>query len=172
MVTRDEARAKLEAERNVWNDLVTEVGSVRVSQPGVAGDWTFKDVVAHLNGWREQTLQNLEAQLAGGDSAPPPWPEELGRGGDDEGVEKINQWMYETNKDLPLTRALSDADLGFDRLRTIVSSVSEEELNDPGRFPYLKGASLGAAITGDSGDLFSHFHEEHEAGIRAWIAKT
>ena len=43
---------QIERERAFWEGLVAEVGEARMLQPGATGEWTFKDVVAHLNGWR------------------------------------------------------------------------------------------------------------------------
>ena len=57
-----------------WEALLEEVGEARFERPGTAGDWTFRDVVAHLNGWRERTLLRHEAAHEGRDPAPPPWP--------------------------------------------------------------------------------------------------
>jgi len=67
-----------------WEALLEEVGEARFERPGTAGDWTFRDVVAHLNGWRERTLLRLEATHEGRDPAPPPWPSHLDDDTDDE----------------------------------------------------------------------------------------
>lgn len=38
-------------ERARWEVLLAQVGSEHMRQPGALGEWTFKDLVAHLNGW-------------------------------------------------------------------------------------------------------------------------
>jgi hypothetical protein len=39
------------ADRQVWGDLVAEVGRERMLEPGPMGEWTFKDMAAHLAAW-------------------------------------------------------------------------------------------------------------------------
>ena len=43
--------AQIEAEHVSWRELLAEIGEERMEQPGPMGDWTFKDLVAHLGGW-------------------------------------------------------------------------------------------------------------------------
>lgn len=59
-------------ERGLWDDMVAEIGENRMLQPGATGDWNFKDVVAHLNGWRIGTLARLAAARDHSDPAAPP----------------------------------------------------------------------------------------------------
>ena len=68
--TKTELLERIDAERAGWETLLSEVGEARMEQPGAAGDWTFKDVVAHLNGWRKRTVDRLQAASRG--EAPPP----------------------------------------------------------------------------------------------------
>jgi len=168
-ITTGEALAAIERERAAWETLLGEVGESRMLEPGPMGEWTFKDLVAHLNGWRDQTLAQIEAVVHGQPEPASPWPAELGTGDDDEQVERINAWIYEQNKDRLLTEVLEESREGYARLAAIVGMMSEEELNDPARFPALGGAALGPAL--GSGDFFGHLHEEHEPAIRTWLAK-
>ncbi len=38
-------------ERARWEALLAQVGGEHMLQPGAMGEGTFKDLVAHLNGW-------------------------------------------------------------------------------------------------------------------------
>src|SRR6188472_427446 len=51
--TRLELLARLDLEEVEWKALLAEFGEDRMEIPGVTDDWTFKDVAAHLNGWRQ-----------------------------------------------------------------------------------------------------------------------
>jgi len=83
----------IDHERVAWEQFVAEVGEDRMLQPGAMGDWTFKDVVAHLSGWRTKTLSQLDAAQSGQSPAPPPWPAELDED-TDSGVDQMNDWIY------------------------------------------------------------------------------
>ena len=155
--TKDDLLAHIQAEHANWRALVAEVGEERMEQPGPMGDWTFKDLVAHLTGWRERTIRRLEA--GPGREPTTAWPSHLTE--DDE----INQWIYEQNRDRPLREVLAEADASHQRLAAAVAALPEEDLTTPGRFAWMEGKPLA------DGDFFGHLHEEHEPDIRAWLAR-
>ena len=55
---------RIERGRAAWEELVAQAGEAAMDEPGAMGDWSFKDVAAHLNGWRELTVARLEAAVA------------------------------------------------------------------------------------------------------------
>jgi hypothetical protein len=154
------ALARIDAEAAEWSAIVAAAEG-RLEAPGVTNDWSLKDVAAHLNGWRVDSLSKLEAE-AHGESAPPSaWPDELTT--DDE----INAWIYQQNRDRPAADVLQETEEAGRRLRVLIESLSDDELADPSRFPSLEGGSLGESIA--SGEFFGHLHDEHEADIRRWL---
>ena len=166
MTSKADLLAAIERERAGWERLLAEVGEARMTRPGATGDWSFKDVVVHLSGWRERTLDRLEAARRHQPPPPPPWPE--GFDEDSEaGLEQINRWLYERGKDRPLADVLAESREQFRQLYEAVQSLPEQDLLEPGRFPWLEGEALGPAVLGGS---FAHLHEEHEPTLRAWLA--
>lgn len=151
--------AELYREYGQWEDLLAEIGQARMEQPGVAGDWTIKDVIAHLTGWRRRTVERFQAALRGQPEPPTPWPAHLTT--DDE----INAWIYETNRDRPLREVLDDSRQVFQQLAAALEAFPEAELLDPQHFPWMEGQPVTGAA------FFGHFHEEHEADMRAWLAR-
>ena len=147
----------LQAEYRGWEALLAQIGEERMEQPGVAGEWSIKDIVAHLTGWRRRTVGRLQAAQRGLEEPAPPWPAQLQE--DDE----INAWLYETNRDRPASEILADSRRVFEELVAAIEALPERELLDPGRFPWTGGEPLSPAT------LFAHFHEEHEADMRAWL---
>ena len=164
IATKDDLLAHIRAEQADWRALVAEVGEGRMEQPGPMGDWTFKDLVAHLLGWRERTIRRLEA--GPGPEPPTPWPAHLGVGDADSEVDEINNWIYERYRGRPLADVLAEADASYDRLAAAIAALPDEDLASPVRFPWMEGKSLV------DGDLFDHLHEEHEPSIRAWLARS
>lgn len=156
--------AAVRQEWDAWEALVAEVGPDRVTEPAFAGGWSFKDIAAHLTGWRSRTLDRLEAATRGLPDPPPPWPAAY----DDD--DKINTWIYERNRERPAMAVLNDASSSYARLRDAIESLPEADLFDRDRFPWLEGSSLGDAVL--SGDLFGHLHEEHLPDIREWLGET
>ncbi len=49
--------AAMRAARSDWEDLLAEVGETRWEQPGVEGDWSIKDLIAHLTYFESWTAE-------------------------------------------------------------------------------------------------------------------
>jgi hypothetical protein len=156
---RDRLLAHIRAERAWWADLVEEIGEERMNEPGPMGEWTFKDLAAHLLGWRERTIARLEAAAGGREPPPNPWPAEL----DDD--DSINAWIHERNRDRSVRDVVDDTDRSYERLATAIASLPEDLVTRPDAFPWLEGDALADA------EPFSHIHDEHEPDIRAWLAR-
>lgn len=151
--------ADLHAEQRQLEALLDHIGAARMDQPGVAGAWSIKDIVAHLNGWRQRTVARFQAALEHQAEPLPPWPAHLR--GDDE----INDWLYHTNRDRSVSDVLSESRQAFDQLVAVLDAFPDEELLDPQRFPWWGGHPVSAA------GLFAHFHDDHEPAMRAWLAQ-
>jgi len=156
--------AAIERERQAWEMLLAEVGESRMLEPGPMGDWSFKDLIAHLDGWRARGLQRMEAAIAGQPEPPAPWPARL------ETDDEINTWIYERNKDRLLGEVINESRESFARLSEIVQRLPDEALSDSDYFPWLEGNALGPAI--ENGDYFGHLHEEHEPAVRRWLSEA
>jgi hypothetical protein len=156
---RDRLIAHIQAERALWANLVEEIGEDRMTEPGPMGEWTFKDLSAHLLGWRDRTIARLEAAADGRPEPPAPWPAEL----DDD--DSINAWIQEHNRDRTVGEVLDDIDRSYERLANAIAALPEETVTDPDAFPWLGGRSLADR------ELFGHLHDEHEPSIRAWLDK-
>jgi len=151
--------ANIRATQERWRRLVADVPRDRMEQPGAMGDWTFKDVALHLTGWRRRTILRLEAAARGEPEPPNPWPSDLGDDEDD----TINAWMHERTKDRPLDEALAEADSIWDEFAAVVETLPENLLTDPARFDWMESVALA------DGDFAGQL-DEHEPGVRAWLA--
>lgn len=162
--TKTLALRRIDEERAHWQALVEEVGDDRMNEPGPMGEWTFKDLVAHLTGWRSYSVSRLEAVMRGEADAPFPWPTVLT--GDDE----INAWLRDSSGRQSLGEVLADYHATFLRLHSVIEEMPDDVLADPGSFPWLEGDTVGDAIV--AGRYFDHWHDEHEPGVRAWLEGT
>src|SRR5688572_17754103 len=147
---------RVEETRSIWEGIVAEVDQADLDGPTVIDNWTFKDVAAHLNGWRVRTVDRLEAAARGDAPPPPPWPDGLDED-TEEGTDAINQWFYERGRDRPTTEILVEASEQYRRMRVAVEAVPEADLVTPGRYPWLDGHPLCAVIQGS----YEHLREEH-----------
>jgi len=56
----------------------------------------------------------------------------------------------------------------FQRMHEATTALTDQELNEVDRYPWLAGYRLADVITGS----FGHFHEEHEPILREWLARS
>ncbi|HEY1352137.1 MAG TPA: DinB family protein [Ktedonobacteraceae bacterium] len=154
---------ELQSEQAAWLALLDEIGEENMTQPEVAGGWSIKDIVAHITGWRQRTVNRFRAVLDPSTDRITLWPTEWH---EDDEVDKINAWIYKVNQDRPLANVLNDSHEVFQQLVAAVAALSDEQLNDLQRQPWLEGERLTGAL------LFGHFHEEHELDMRAWLARV
>jgi hypothetical protein len=156
---RAELVATIEAERAWWQALVEEIGEDRMTEPGPMGEWTFKDLAAHLLGWRERTIARLGAAAEGTEAPQPAWPAEL----DDD--DSINAWIQDRSEGRELRSVLDDTDRSYERLARAVAALPRDVVTRRDALPWLEGDALADV------DLFSHVHDEHEPAIRSWLAR-
>ena len=151
----------LQAENQQWEALLDQIGPARMDQPGVTGDWSIKDIVAHLTGWRRRTVARLQAAQRGESAPPPPWPAHLQT--DDE----INAWIYASNQGRSVRAVLAESQQVFQQLLAAIAGLPDEVLMDvQHHLPWLEGHPF------DTAAFFAHFHEEHELEMRAWLAQV
>lgn len=146
-----------------WQALVDRVPRARMSEPGFAGDWSLKDVIAHITVYERWTADNLEAsargeKLTGG----VPWGPEDGNTAD---MDARNAAFHRHFRDAPLDAVLAAATEHHQRLIAAIQPLSDADVTEAGKFAWTGGSSLWDAIEGNS---FEHY-DDHQPGVRAWL---
>ncbi|MFL5802387.1 MAG: ClbS/DfsB family four-helix bundle protein, partial [Roseiflexaceae bacterium] len=126
-MTKTALLADLQREQEQWEALLAQIGEARMDRHGVAGEWSIKDIVAHLTGWRRRTVARLQAAQRGEGEPPPYWPAHLQT--DDE----INAWIYEANHERSVREVLSESHQVFQQMFAAIEGLPDEVLNDPAR---------------------------------------
>lgn len=169
--TREDLLVTVQGLREDLDRIIAEAGEERMEQPGSFGEWTFKDLIAHLTGWRLVTAARLEAGLSGEEPVFP-WPARLDEAHDlDDGdVDEINRWFFEANRNKPLADVLRESNETFERVERAIIALPEDDLLMPERFAWVNwtGDGLGPAVVRGT---YSHYHQDHEPDIRAWIGQ-
>ncbi len=157
----------LKEEYRKWEAFLAEISSALMEQPGVNGDWSMKDMIAHIFGYQPWLTSRIQAAAYGKPKPVPPWPPQLQT--DDE----INAWIYETYRGRTLSEVLDQSHQIFQEYLSVIEGLPDdvriEELREGKRVFYL-------VWLGDqrfpAGELFDHFHDDHEPDIRAWLARV
>jgi hypothetical protein len=132
-----------------------------MDQGGVAGDWSIKDIVAHLTGWQPRLTARLQAAQRSEGEPPPPWPAHLQT--DDE----INAWIYEANRRRSVHEILDESRQVFQQFLAVIEGLPDDILIEPAyHIVQLGGQRFSAS------EFFDHFHDDHEPDLRAWLARV
>lgn len=134
---------------------IAEVGDERASEAGVAGDWSTRDILAHVT-WFEREISDVIAKrsLVGSEW----W--QLHH--DDR-----NQRIYELNKDRDWSVVRSDADSVHQRLLDAIVTLDDAMLVNPGAFADMPPDWVPHEIVAQNS--YEHYRD-HTREIKAWLA--
>lgn len=156
----------LKQQNQNWDALLDRIGPAHMDQPGVNGDWSMKDLVAHLTGWNRRLVASMEAAQRGEPEPPPPWPVHL------QAEDEINAWIYESNRGRSVRQVLDESRQVFQHLLAVVEELPDEvqidTLHEGESEFYL--VRLGDQRF-EAGEFFDHFLDDHEPDMRAWLAQ-
>ena len=147
--------------RSEWEALLSEAGEARLTEPGVEGDWSLKDIIAHLTYFETWATDNVMAFRLG---KPRPQPEYKGLEIDEE-----NARIYERLRAKSLPQVLQESQVSFQRSIEAVQGLRDEDLYDP-KFTRVPDADW-AVFDLIEGDTFEHY-DDHSVSVRAWLDRT
>ncbi|HWQ04788.1 MAG TPA: DinB family protein [Longilinea sp.] len=134
-----------------WNEFVmayADLSDTQLTQPGVTGDWSVKDLIAHVSWWEEESLKHLPLILKG---LPTPRYSVLYGG-----IDAFNAQMTELKRNTSLSEVLKEAAATHQKLIEYLSSIPDEQFTSETRFRRRLGY-----------DSFKHY-PIHTAAILAW----
>lgn len=130
--------------------LLASIDDARMTQPGVNGEWSVKDILAHITWWEQHLLRRMRT------------------GQDDlyvEGVDarsatdRANAEVFAANRDRPLADIRAEFDASYRELLATIEAMSDDELAPDDMYEAI------------SWDTFRHY-PEHTATLTAWLDLT
>jgi len=147
---------RLGVERSEWDRLLAEAGEARMGQAGVEGEWSLKDIIAHV-AWHEREMVELfrTRTLAGSDLWQLP-------------TNQRNEAIYQANRSRPLAEVLAEEQELFSQFLEGFESLTDEDLDDPARFADMPPDWVPGKLIAENS--YEHYRE-HTPAIRAWLTK-
>ncbi len=124
------------------------LSDAQLVERGVAGDWSVKDILAHITTWEEESLKYLPLILRGG--RPPRYATTFG------GIDAFNAQMASEKQNLTLAEVRAQLNQTHRRLVDFVKSAPAEPFTDETR------ARRRLRL-----DAYGHY-AEHARAIREW----
>ena len=121
-MTKSQLIENILAARAAWESALAGLDDDQIIQPA-AGGWSLKDIIAHLT-WHEREMIGLIQAHALVGSEMWGWP-----------LDERNHAIYLANKDRRLPEVRQEAGQVYALLLQSLETLSDEDLNDPARFP-------------------------------------
>jgi hypothetical protein len=146
--------ATIRQEFDRWEELLSRLTESQIIASH-SGSRSIKDDIAHLWAWQQRSIARMEAGLNDREPYFPDWPLDLNPDSEED-IDQINQWIYETNRDLPWSDVYQAWREGFLRFLELGEAVPEKDLLEPGRYAWFYGYPLSYVLTASQ-----EHHQEH-----------
>jgi len=147
--TKNRLLETIQIERSALEGFLAELTAAQMTQPGIVGEWSVKDVLAHLIEWEHMVLSWYSAGLQGKVPVTPAegfnWAQ----------LPQLNRQIYEKHRDRALADIQKEFKSSFKKMLSTIRSLSEEDLFTRGRFAWTKNNTLGAYFISSTS---SHYH--------------
>ena len=148
----------LQTERARWNALLAQVRLDRLDVPGIEGEWSVKQLVAHLTWYEQAIVEGAEQALRTGTFTR--------RRPEGVGLDAMNARIAQEAHSRPAADVLAEADAVFGHLLELIAAVPQELLNDPKLLGLPEDMVPWMGVANNS---YAHYRE-HEPALRAWLA--
>ncbi|MGB5845427.1 MAG: DinB family protein, partial [Anaerolineales bacterium] len=145
----------IQSDWSAWESLISQIEQDQLTQPGVAGKWTLKDIIAHIT-WHEKEMVGLITAhaLVGSELWNLP-------------TDERNVAIYAEIRDQPLEQVLEESAGIHQQLLEILPTLSDEDLTNPGSFPNMPPDWQPWLVIAQN--TYEHY-QDHIQDIQRWLA--
>ncbi|HEX8218921.1 MAG TPA: DinB family protein [Chloroflexia bacterium] len=137
-------RARLDA-------LLAALTDEQLARPGAEGDWSVKDVIAHIAWHEREIVRMLRARSLEDGVASELWGLP---------THERNRAIYEGNRDRPLQDVLAESRQVYAELGELLAGLSEADLTDPGRYKDMPAEWQPWKLIAEN--TYEHYHDHAE----------
>jgi hypothetical protein len=157
--TKQEILDLIHAEREALEVLLARLGEEQLMQQGVVGEWSVKDMLAHIAAWEER-MQRWVAESLRGEESERPAP---GMTWDD--LDRLNEQIYLENRERPLGEVREMFQASYRTSLIMIELLLPKDLFDADRFGWRAGDPLWHMVAANT---WWHY-KEHREDIEKWM---
>lgn len=134
--TRGELLESIRTNRGLLDKKFARLTPEQMTWPGSMGEWSVKDILAHLVDWEQRFIAWYRAGLR--DEVPiTPAPGYTWRE-----LPDLNQVWFERHKDERLETVLEQYENSYQEILALVESMTEQEIFEPGYYEWTGDSPL------------------------------
>ena len=140
---------RVRTERSRWNDLLAHIDDDLMLKPGVEGDWSAKDILAHVMWYEREMVGMLRSRaLIGSDLWALP-------------LDERNAGVHEETKDMTLKEVRAESSRVFPELMEQLEALPQEAYGDASCFPGMPAEWEPWFVI--AGNTFRHYLDHTES---------
>lgn len=151
----------IEKERSALEAFLEPLTADQMMMPGIVGEWSAKDVLAHLIAWEQMVLGWYNAGLRG------EMPELPAPGFKWNETPQLNQQIYEKHRDWPLDQVMAQFRASHLEILGVIQELSNEKLFTAGHFAWTKKNTLGTYMVSATSSHYLWARKELRKGYKA-----
>ncbi len=153
--------AESQKEHEALEGFLSRLSPAQMIEPGMLGEWSVKDVLAHLYEWEQMVLGWLAVTERGEIPVVPAegykWSQ----------LPALNEEIRQKHSDRPLDEILALFRDSYNQVMKTIESLSEETLFTPGLYPWTNKNALGAYFVSATSSHYRWAHKEMKKGLKA-----
>jgi hypothetical protein len=143
-------------ERTTWEAVLEQINEQMMTQPGVSGEWSLKDVIAHITWHENEMVGMINAHALEGSDL---W---------NLITDERNAIIHEENRDKSLAEVLDESKQVYLLLMDLLPTMSDDDLTNPENFTGMPPDWQPWTIIADN--TYEHY-QHHIADIKRWLAE-
>ena len=148
-------------EREALDEFLSTLTPAQMTEPGMLGEWSVKDVLAHLYEWEQMLLCWLAATERGERPAVPAegykWSQ----------LPALNEEIRIKHGNRPLDEMLAMYQDSYKQVMETIESIPEGEMFTPGLHPWMNKNTLGAYFVSATSSHYRWALKELKKGLKA-----
>lgn len=153
--------AAIDEERGALETFLETLTPDQMTEPGLVGEWSAKDVLAHLIEWEQMVLSWYRAGLRG------ETPEMPAPGYKWNQTPELNQMIYEKHRDRALDDVLAQFGASHQEILGVIRELSNEELFTAGRYAWTGKNTMGTYFVSATSSHYLWARKEIRKGLKA-----
>lgn len=149
---------RIETERRRLEKNLVNLSDEEMVEPGVVGEWSVKDILAHLVDWEQRFLGWYQAGLRG-EVPQTPAPGMTWRD-----LDKLNSVIFEEQKKKSLSEVKTDFKNSYQQVLETIKYMPEESIFPVGYFAWTENSNLKAYIMANT----ANHYRWAKTQIRSW----